>query len=746
MQQRALNVLKKHHAKNTSAKKRSKDLPEDIRKLLSACHHDPFHVLGIHEISGKWRLRLLKSCVQEAYVLFADKRLAMLRVPETDLFEAILDDSLEVHEYRFETIDDAGRQTIFHDAYRFSPMLNADDAYLFNAGEHYYTYRFMGAREHTAAGITGILFTVWAPNAERVSVVGDFNSWDGRIHPMRSSGASGIWELFIPDITPGQAYKYEIRNRQDGSIHLKMDPFARETEYRPATASIIPQPACHQWSDQDWLTQRSTFDWLHQPLSIYEMHLGSWQLAEDGGFLSYRQIAERLVPYIQKMGYTHVQLLPIAEFPFDGSWGYQVTGYFAPTRRFGEPKDFAWFVDYLHQHHIGVFLDWVPAHFPKDSHALARFDGSALYEHEDPLLGEHKDWGTLIFNYGRKEVQSFLISSALFWLEEFHIDGLRVDAVASMLYLDYSREEGEWRPNEFGGNENLAAVAFIRKLNEAAHARYPGVLMMAEESTSWPGVSHPTYLGGLGFSMKWNMGWMNDTLEYMSLDPIFRQYHHDKLTFALLYAFTENFILPLSHDEVVHLKKSLLSKMPGDQWQQFANLRLLYAYMFTQPGKKLLFMGGDIGQYDEWDHDAVVQWDLLKYPYHQGIQHLVADLNRLYRAEPSLYHYDFSQAGFEWINCHDSSQSVLSYRRQSGQQSLLIILNFTPIPRHDYCLGVHDAGFYEEILNTDAEIYGGSNVGNIGGVVAEKNGWGGFKHTLRVTVPPLAAIILKLKQ
>ena len=724
-------------------KNKPKVLPVDVQKLLSACHSDPFHILGLHEVSGQWRIRLYKPRVKKAYVVLATKRLAMQRVPNTDLFEAVLDASLEVNEYQFETLDEAGNKATFHDPYRFLPMLSAEDTYLFNAGEHYYAYRFMGARAHTAAGIDGVLFVVWAPNAERVSVVGGFNDWDGRVHPMRTNGSSGLWELFIPDIATGQVYKYELRNRHNGKIYLKMDPYARETECRPATASVIPHSDEHVWSDQHWLSRRSCLNWLHQPISIYEMHLGSWQLAADGRFLSYREIAEKLVPYLQKMAYTHVQLLPITEFPFDGSWGYQVTGYFAPTRRFGLPKDFAYFVDYLHQHDIGVFLDWVPAHFPKDSHALARFDGSPLYEHEDPLLGEHKDWGTLIFNYGRKEVQSFLISSALYWLEEFHIDGLRVDAVASMLYLDYSRDEGEWRPNKFGGNENLEAVDFIRKLNEAAHARYPGVLMMAEESTSWPGVSHPTYVGGLGFSMKWNMGWMNDTLEYMSLDPIYRQYHHDKLTFALFYAFTENFILPLSHDEVVHLKKSLLSKMPGDQWQQFANLRLLYAYMFTQPGKKLLFMGGDIGQYDEWDHDAAVQWDLLKYPYHQGIQNLVADLNRLYRAEPSLYHYDFAQAGFEWINCHDSSQSVLAYRRLAEHESLIVVLNFTPLPRHDYCIGVPEAGFYTEILNTDAEIYGGCSLGNMGGIRADSRPWGGFKHSLRMTVPPLAAIVLK---
>lgn len=718
----------------------------DLQKLLSACHHDPFKILGLHKIKEEWVICLLMPHVKTAHVIIGDKRIAMQRIPKTDFFEVNVPGPLEAIEYKFETVDENDIRVSFHDPYRFLPMLTTEDIYLFNSGEHFYAYRFMGAREHLVQGIKGVLFAVWAPNAERVSVVGDFNYWDGRIHPMRSTGSSGIWELFIPDISSGQPYKFEIRNRDSGKVSLKTDPFARESEYRPATASIIPHSDVYKWSDQQWMSKRNTFDWLHQPVSIYEMHLGSWRLADDGSFLTYPQIAEQLVPYIQKMGYTHVQLMPITEFPFDGSWGYQVTGYFSPTKRFGQPQDFAYFVDYLHQHNIGVFLDWVPAHFPKDSHALGRFDGSALYEHEDPLLGEHKDWGTLIFNYGRKEVQSFLISSALYWLEEFHIDGLRVDAVASMLYLDYSREETEWRPNKFGGNENLEAVDFIRKLNEAAHARYPGVLIMAEESTSWPRVSHPTYLGGLGFSMKWNMGWMNDTLEYMSLDPIFRQFHHDKLTFALLYAFTENFILPLSHDEVVHLKKSLLSKMPGDQWQQFANLRLLYAYMFTQPGKKLLFMGADLAQYDEWDHQHAIQWDLLKYPYHQGIQNLVADLNKLYTSEPGLYQHDFSHAGFEWLNCHDSSQSVLSYCRKGDENALIIILNFTPIPRYDYSIGVHEAGFYEEVMNTDAQIYGGSNLGNIGGLYTDECEWGGFHYSLRLTVPPLAAIVLKHKQ
>ena len=724
----------------------TKVIPADIKQLLAAKHHDPFQVLGLHLKDEKWILRLFKSRVKEAYVIINEQRMPMKRLPATDLFEIELTQHYPVQEYIFETLNDDNQLSRFHDPYCFSPILKDEDAYLFNSGEHFYAYKFMGARSYSQNDINGVLFIVWAPNASRVSVVGGFNYWDGRIHPMRSNGASGIWELFIPDIETGHPYKYEIRNRDSGDISLKMDPFARETEYRPATASIIPSSDDYKWADQKWIAKRTDFDWLHQPLSIYEMHLGSWQKAEDGSYLSYTQIAEKLVPYIKKLGYTHVQLLPITEFPYDGSWGYQVTGYFSPSKRFGNPHDFAYFVDYLHQHDIGVFLDWVPAHFPKDDHALANFDGTGLYEHEDPLLGEHKDWGTLIFNYGRKEIHSFLISSALYWLEEFHLDGLRVDAVASMLYLDYSREAGEWRPNKYGGNENLEAVEFIRKLNEAAHARYPGALMMAEESTSWPRVSHPTYLGGLGFSMKWNMGWMNDTLKFMSLDPIFRQYHHDKLTFALMYAFTENFILPLSHDEVVHLKKSLIGKMPGDQWQKFANLRLLYAYMFTQPGKKLLFMGGDIAQYDEWNHESSVQWDLLKFPYHQGLQNLVTDLNHLYRSEPSLYQYDFSQAGFEWINCHDSSQSVLSYIRKSDNESLLVILNFTPIPRTDYRIGVHTRGFYEEVLNTDSQIYGGSNMGNIGGVTSDEAPWGDFEHSINIIVPPLAVVVLKYKQ
>ena len=669
----------------------------------------------------------------------------MLRLQGTDLFEIYLDHPIDVHNYRYETLDEHDQVSTFHDAYRLDPIVSELDIYLFNMGQHFYAYRFMGAHQYECQNIIGVLFVVWAPNAERVSVVGDFNLWDGRIHPMRSRACSGIWELFIPDIAIEQPYKYEIRNRYDCSVRMKVDPYARQTEYRPATASIIATNDTFKWNDFEWLRKRIDFEWLHQPLSIYELQLASWNKSDDETFLSYRQIAKALVPYVKKMGYTHVQLMPITEHPFDGSWGYQVTGYFSPTSRYGSPEDFAFFVDFLHQHGIGVFLDWVPAHFPKDSHGLSCFDGTKLYEHNDPVMGEHRDWGTLVFNYGQKEVQSFLISSALYWLEEFHIDGLRVDAVASMLYLSYSREDGEWQPNKYGGNENLEAVEFIRKLNETAHTKYPGVLMMAEESTSWPQVSRPSYLGGLGFSMKWNMGWMNDTLAFMSLDPIYRQHHHDKLTFVQLFAFTENFILPLSHDEVVHLKKSLLSKMPGDQWQQFANLRLLYAYLFTQPGKKLLFMGADIAQYDEWDYESSVQWNLLKYPYHKGIQNLVKDLNHLYCSEVSLHYFDFDQLGFEWIDCHDITQSILSYRRLSMDESIIVVLNFTPVPRFMYRIGVSEPGYYQELMNTDAETYGGSNVGNFGGTSAESIAWGGHPFSLNLTVPPLGMVMFKLK-
>ncbi|HID48544.1 MAG TPA: 1,4-alpha-glucan branching protein GlgB, partial [Chromatiales bacterium] len=592
----------------------------------------------------------------------------------------------------------------------------------------------------------GMVFAVWAPNVERVSVVGDFNQWDGRCHPMRSRGGSGVWELFIPDLTAGTLYKLELRNRDSGEILIKTDPYARQYEMRPATAAIVVPDPDYAWQDQDWQAQRESADWLHRPLSVYEVHLGSWQRDAEGNFLNYRELAHRLVRYVSDLGFTHIELLPITEHPLDASWGYQTTGYFAPTRRFGEADDFRYFVDYCHRHGIGVLLDWVPAHFPKDEFALARFDGSALYEHEDPRRGEHRDWGTLIYNFGRNEVRNFLLASALFWLEEFHIDGLRVDAVASMLYLDYSREADDWVPNIYGGNENLEAIEFLRELNIVAHDQHPGTMIIAEESTAWPQVTRPTWLGGLGFSMKWNMGWMHDTLSYMSKDPVHRHYHHDLLTFGLLYLFTENFLLPFSHDEVVHGKRSMLYKMPGDEWQRFANLRLLYTYLFLYPGKKLLFMGNEFGQGSEWNADQALDWYVTDYPLHQGLQKLVADLNRLYRDTPALYRNEFETQSFEWIDCHDAAQSILAYLRKDGDASLIVILNFTPVPRSGYRIGVPDGGFYEEILNSDSAHYGGSNAGNAGGVRAEAVPWMDRPYSLVLDLPPLGGLVLQARR
>ncbi|MBP2649159.1 MAG: 1,4-alpha-glucan branching enzyme, partial [Gemmatimonadetes bacterium] len=602
------------------------------------------------------------------------------------------------------------------------------DLHLFGEGRHWHAYRFLGSHVTEVEKVSGVQFAVWAPNAERVSVVGDFNDWDGRAHPMRVRGGSGVWELFIPGIGAGGYYKYEIRDRA-GNVHVKIDPYANAFQIRPDTAGLITASSGFKWGDEAWMKQRAESDMQRRPFSTYEVHLGSWQRDANGDFMNYREIAKRLVDYVKEMGFTHIELLPITEHPLDASWGYQCTGYFAPTSRFGTPDDFRFFVDHLHRQGIGVLLDWVPAHFPRDAYALARFDGSALYEHADPRMGEHKDWGTLIFNFGRNEVKNFLLSSALYWLAEFHIDGLRVDAVASMLYLDYSRNAGEWVPNKYGGNENLEAVDFIRQLNMVTHEQHPGSLMIAEESTAWPAVSRPTYLGGLGFSMKWNMGWMHDTLSYMEKDPIYRHYHHDLLTFGLLYAFTENFVLPFSHDEVVHGKKSMLDKMPGDAWQKFASLRLLYTFMFTYPGKKLLFQGCEFGQGREWNFDEPLDWDLLERPAHQGVKKILTDLNRLHREHLALHDVDFDGAGFEWIDCHDSSQSVLSYIRKdrTGDEIVAAVFNFTPVPRNNYRIGVPKPGFYREAVNSDAEYYGGSNVGNQGGVRSEPVSWMGSR-------------------
>lgn len=721
----------------------NKKISSELQRIIDARHHDPFSVLGRHPIKNK--KDVIRAYIPRAKsVHINDSDIELQRIEGTDLFEWKGNASSLPKRYQFSWTDEHDHTHINHDPYCFEPVLSEFDLHLFGEGNHWHAYNILGAHPTEVDGIKGVVFATWAPSAERVSIVGDFNQWDGRCHPMRVRGATGIWELFVPGLEIGTLYKFEIRSNQNDQLLLKSDPYGRQFELRPSTASIVIGTTDYQWNDQQWMQKRKESDWLHDPLSIYEVHLGSWLQDENGNFLTYRELAVKLVEHVKELGFTHIELLPITEHPFDGSWGYQTIGYYAPTSRFGSPDDFRYFVDYCHENGIGVFLDWAPGHFPKDSHGLARFDGSALYEHEDPRLGEHKDWGTLIFNYGRNEVRNFLFSSALYWLEEFHLDGLRVDAVASMLYLDYSREADEWIPNIHGGNENLEAIQFIRQLNEVTHEQHLGSLIMAEESTSWPMVSRPIYLGGLGFSMKWNMGWMNDTIDYISQDPIYRQYHQDKLTFSLLYAFTENFILPFSHDEVVHGKGSMLNKMPGDEWQRFANLRLLYCYMFTHPGKKLLFMGCEFGQGREWNHAAPLDWYVLQYPYHSGMQKLVGDLNRNYCNLPALHRNDFDHHGFEWVDCHDSAQSVLTYLRRDGDDFVITILNFTPAPRHNYRIGVPAEGPYIEILNTDSEHYGGSNMGNGGLIQSQALPWMDRPHSIELTLPPLAGVVIKL--
>ncbi len=677
-------------------------------------------------------------------VALADTGEALERIAGTDLFEGRVDtNKLPIH-YRLRWKEGEGQVREAIDPYTFEPQLADFDLHLFSEGRHWHAYRFLGAHQWEVDGIPGVRFAVWAPNAARVSVVGDFNHWDGRCHPMRSRGGSGVWELFLPELEAGELYKFELRNGHTGQLSVKSDPYGRKFEQRPRTATIVEGESSHLWGDGEWLANRAVSDWLHQPMAVYEVHLGSWQWDNQGDSLGYRELADRLVAYLNRMGYTHIELLPVTEHPLDASWGYQTIGYYAPTTRFGDPDDFRYFVDQCHQHGIGILLDWVPGHFPKDPHGLVRFDGTALYEHEDPRRGEQPDWGTLIFNYARPEVRNFLFSSALYWLEEFHIDGLRVDAVASMLYLDYSREGGDWVPNIYGGREHLEAIDFLRDLNRVVHERNPGAMMVAEESTSWPQVTRPTYVGGLGFSMKWNMGWMHDTLEFLALDPIFRHYHHDHLTFGLIYAFTENFVLPLSHDEVVHGKGSLLAKMPGDDWQRFANLRLLYTYMYAYPGKKLLFMGNELAHWREWSEERALDWELLQYPPHSGIQALVADLNRLHREEPALYRLDFESAGFDWLDCHDAEQSTLSFLRYDDKGRFVVgVFNFTPVPREGFRLGVPRRGHYTELINSDAGLYGGSNLGNLGGVLAVEREWMGRPYSIELVLPPLAGLIFR---
>ncbi|MCS7172555.1 MAG: 1,4-alpha-glucan branching protein GlgB [Armatimonadetes bacterium] len=617
-------------------------------------------------------------------------------------------------------------------------LLTEEDVYLFREGTHLRAYTKLGA--HPVEG--GTYFAVWAPNAVRVCVMGDFNGWDPGRHPLSPRGGSGIWEGFVAGVGPGALYKYRIVSRY-GPVLDKADPFAFQAESPPGTASVV-WDLTYEWTDAEWMTRRAQHNARESPIAIYEVHLGSWRRREDGGFLSYRELAPLLAAYVQEMGFTHVEFLPVMEHPYYGSWGYQITGYFAPTSRYGTPQDFMYLVDTLHRHGIGVILDWVPSHFATDPHGLAFFDGTHLYEHADPRRGLHPDWGSAIFNYGRHEVRSFLLSSALFWLDCYHADGLRVDAVASMLYLDYSRPEGQWIPNEYGGRENLEAIAFLRRMNEAVYQNYPDVQTIAEESTAWPLVSRPTSLGGLGFGFKWDMGWMHDTLQYMGRDPIYRRYHHEELTFRMLYAFAENFVLPLSHDEVVHGKRSLLEKMPGDDWQKFANLRLLLGYMYGQPGKKLLFMGSEFGQRREWNHETQLDWHLLADPRHRGVQRWVVDLNRAYRAEPALHQLDCEPEGFEWVEPHDRDRSVLVFLRKGRQGDLVLVAcNFTPVPRPHYRVGVPRPGYWREILNSDAEIYGGSGWGNLGGVRAEAEPAHGRPYSLDLTLPPLGVVFLR---
>jgi len=627
-----------------------------------------------------------------------------------------------------------------------SPLTDFD-LYLFNEGTHARVYQKLGAHLMTTPdGRTGVFFAVWAPNADAVSIIGDFNQWNAEATPLQPRGSSGIWEAFVPELGQGTLYKYSLRPRFAQHRIDKADPYGFAAEVRPRTASVVWDTTTYAWQDQEWCANREQRQAFDAPISIYEVHLGSWKRVPDtNGFLTYRDLAHQLAEYCQLMGYTHLELLPVSEHPFDPSWGYQTVGYFAPTSRFGSPDDFKAFVDILHQAGIGVLLDWVPAHFPRDPHGLASFDGSSLYEHSDPRQGEHPDWGTKIFNYGRHEVRSFLLSNALFWVEEYHIDGLRVDAVASMLYLDYSREAGDWVPNQFGGRENLDAISFLQRMNEVVHTEQPGTLTIAEESTAWPLVSRPPYMGGLGFSLKWNMGWMHDTLEYISKEPIHRRWHHNDLTFSLLYAFHENFVLPFSHDEVVHGKGSLLNKIPGDAWQKFATLRLLYGYMFGHPGKKLLFMGQDFGQGDEWTEARSVDWHLLQYPLQSGLQRCVADLQRVYREEGALHQVDFDWHGFEWLESHDNENSVFAFLRRGHDPHDIVVvaMNFTPVPRFDHRVGVPTGGAWREIFNTDSSLYGGGNLGNGGHVWALDEHWAGRPHCVSLTIPPLGAVMLK---
>jgi 1,4-alpha-glucan branching enzyme len=729
----------------------------EIERVVAGNHHDPHSILGAHPGPDGVIIRALRPLATSVTLVLEDGR----RVPMTHLHQGIFTVTLpdeKVPDYRI-AASYAGSQaeeTVVDDPYRYLPTLSEFDLYLIGEGRHEELWRVLGAHVREFGQATGASFAVWAPNAHGVRVTGDFNYWDGRAFPMRSLGGAGVWELFIPGVADGARYKYAICG-PDGVWREHADPLANATELPPATASVV-YTSQYSWDDAEWVTARSTRDTPRQPMSIYEVHLGSWRLG-----LSYRELATELVDYVKDLGFTHVELLPVAEHPFGGSWGYQVTSYYAPTARFGKPDDFRYLVDALHQAGIGVLLDWVPAHFPRDAWALARFDGTPLYEHSDPRRGEQPDWGTLVFNFGRTEVRNFLVANAVYWLEEFHIDGLRVDAVASMLYLDYSRKDGEWVPNQYGGRENLDAVSFLQEVNATCYKRVPGITMIAEESTAWPGVSRPVYLGGLGFGFKWNMGWMHDTLSYLSQDPVYRQYHHNEMTFSLVYAFSENFILPLSHDEVVHGKGSLVGRMPGDEWRKFAGVRSLLAFMWAHPGKQLLFMGSEFGQVSEWSADNGLDWWVLDFPVHQGVQKLSRDLNGIYRQTPALYELDTSPDGFAWIDSNDALGNTLSFLRYGAPPApapapapasasagadraepsvLACIANFSALPHRDYQIGLPRAGRWREVLNTDAAVYGGSGVGNLGVIEAVSEPWHGKPASAVITLPPLGVLWL----
>jgi 1,4-alpha-glucan branching enzyme len=719
---------------------------EAVRALARAEHGDPFGVLGPHQVApGLWEVRTLQPQARGVALLMGGAPdVAMERRHEAGLFVARFA-ARSRPDYRLR-IETAGGTSVQDDPYRFGPVLRPADLDRIRHVGSDAVYHTLGARGVVVDGVAGFVFAVWAPNARRVSIVGDFNGWDGRRHPMRLRHEFGVWELFVPGLEAGGRYKFEVLGADGALLPLKADPVAFASERPPATASILHGPPRPEWRDAAWMEARPR-DLRYAPFSIYECHLGSWARVPGEGnrYLTYRELADRLIPYVKDLGFTHIELLPITEYPFDGSWGYQTISLFAPTSRFGTPEDFAAFVEAAHAAGIGLILDWVPGHFPLDAHGFGRFDGTHLYEHADPRQGFHQDWGTYIYNFGRQEVAAFLVANARFWCERYHLDGLRVDAVASMLYLDYSRRPGEWIPNRYGGNENLEAIDFLRRMNETVYAASPGVVTIAEESTAWPGVSHPTYTGGLGFGFKWNMGWMHDTLRFISKDPIHRRYHHHDLTFGLLYAFSENFILPLSHDEVVHGKGSLLGKMPGDRWQRFANLRAYFGFMWGHPGKKLLFMGGEFGQEREWNHDASLDWHLLDDPLHRGVQALVRDLNAAYRSIPALYERDCTPDGFRWLVADDHDNSVIAWARQGADAGSVAVVasNFTPVPRPGYRIGVPRPGFYREAVNTDAAVYGGGNIGNLGGVQAEETPSHGQPCSLTLTLPPLATVILE---